>query len=351
MLKNKLPDHKMPYLIRNGEGERYLFGRQLATIIANGKSTDNLVEMVILSGGKGDSFPSHKHLHSHEGIYILHGRLELVIANKKYLLTEGNYAYIPAGTTHSYKMLSHRTQVLSFTSKGEVSRLYSVIGEPYDRFVHPPKAVNEPVIEKFEKASLAADVEFFYDNKVLGTSRLVENGAVPELAAPYVLETGEGIRLVTGDQLHTLMTTQANSNGEFIFVVSEGPKGEAIPEHYHEEHTEIFFCIEGQVTLWAKGEEITLSPGDFLHVPANTIHSYRMDSHYTKMIGILATGLFEPFFRTLGDVYDDYIFPSKPAPLRFDRVLQNLDILDLKVLGGSPSKDPLVNNDKKTINR
>ena len=339
LFTNNLPNDKIPYLLRNGEGDRYLFGRQLATIIASGKSTENLVEMVILSGGKGDSFPTHKHLLSHEGIYILHGRLELVIANKKYLLTEGNYAYIPAGTEHSYKMLSHRTQVLSFTSKGAVSQLYSIIGEPYDKFVHPPKAVNEPSIEKFKAASLSADVEFFFDHQVLGPSQLVENGEVSEEAAPYVLETGEGIRLVTGDQLHTLMTTQANSNGEFIFVVSEGPKGEAIPEHYHEEHTEIFFCIEGQVTLWAIGEEVVLHPGDILHVPANTVHSYRMDSHYTKMIGILATGLFEPFFRTLGDVYDDYIFPSEPARLRFDRVLQNLDILDLKVLGGHPEKD------------
>jgi len=339
LFTNNLPNHKIPYLLRNGEGERYLFGRQLATIIANGKGTENLVEMVILSGGKGDSFPTHKHLHSHEGIYILHGRLELVIANKKYLLTEGNYAYIPVGTEHSYQMLSHRTQVLSLTSKGNVSQLYSIIGEPYEGFVHPPIAMNGPSIEKYEKASSIADVEFFFEKQVLTTSQLVENGEVPEEVTPYVLETGEGIRLVTGDQLHTLMTTQANSNGEFIFVVSEGPKGEAIPEHYHEKHTEIFFCIEGQVTLWANGEEITLHPGDILHVPANTVHSYRMDSHYTKMIGILATGLFEAFFRTLGDVYDDYIFPSEPAPLRFDRILQNLDILDLKVLGGRPIKN------------
>ncbi|MEH7117777.1 quercetin 2,3-dioxygenase [Neobacillus vireti] len=339
LFKNKLPDYKMPYMLKNGEGERYLFGRQLATIIANSMSTDHLVEMVILSGGKGDSFPLHKHLHSHEGIYVLHGRLEVVIADKKYLLTEGNYAYIPAGISHSYQMLSHRTQVLSFTSKGNVSKLYSIIGEPYEKFVHPPKAIQEPMIEKYKKASLSADIEFILDTEIPGSSQLVENGEVPEDLAPYVLETGEGIRLVTGDQLHTLMTTQANSKGEFIFVVSEGPKGEAIPEHYHEKHTEIFFCIEGQVTLWANGEELTLHPGDILHVPANTVHSYRMDSHYTKMIGILATGLFEAFFRTLGDIYDDYIFPSEPAPLRFDRVIQNLDTLDLKVLGGAPSKN------------
>ncbi|MBD5001404.1 quercetin 2,3-dioxygenase, partial [Xanthomonas citri pv. citri] len=33
---HSLPKEKMPYLLRSGEGERYLFGRQVATVMANG---------------------------------------------------------------------------------------------------------------------------------------------------------------------------------------------------------------------------------------------------------------------------------------------------------------------------
>jgi quercetin 2,3-dioxygenase len=91
--------------------------------------------------------------------------------------------------------------------------------------------------------------------------------------------------------------------------------------------------------MWANGEELQLYPGDFLHVPANTIHAYRIDSHYTKFLGFLSPGLFEPFFRTLGDPYEDHIFPSEPRPLRFDRVLARLHELDLKVVGGPPASD------------
>jgi quercetin 2,3-dioxygenase len=336
--ENKLPDGKIPYLLRSGEGERYLFGRQLATIIANGTSTDNLIEIVILSGGKGDDFPYHKHIRSHEAIYVLHGRLELDVSGQKYLLTEGNYAYIPAGTVHGYKMQSHRTQILSITSKGEVASLYSVIGEAYDKYVHPPKARNEISQEQFEEASLVADVAFVFDQQTEGSPQLVENGSIPEAVAPFVLETGEGTRLVAAEQLFTMLTTQKNTDGEFIAALTEGPKGNAIPEHYHEKHSETFFCLEGQLTMTANGEEIVLHPGDFLHVPAFTKHSYRLDSHYTKFIGFLATGLFEPFFHTLCDVYDDYIFPSDPPPFRFDRVLQKLHTLDLKPTGAPPVK-------------
>ncbi|MFS0644068.1 quercetin 2,3-dioxygenase [Siminovitchia sp. 179-K 8D1 HS] len=350
LLVNKLPDQKIPYLIRSGEGDRYVFGRQLATIIANGTSTENLVELVILSGGKGDAFPAHKHAKSHEGIYVLHGKLEVVIEDKKYLLTDGNYAFIPAGTVHGYTMQSHRTQFLSVTSKGEVSSLYSAIGKPYDKFVHPQKAINELSGEDFAAAANVADVSFLFDHQVDGAPQIVENAVVPGDVSPYVLETGEGVRLVTADQLHSVITSQANTNCDFITVVTEGPKGEKIPEHYHQKHTEFFFALEGQVTIWANGEEVVLHPGDFLHCPANTVHAYRFDSHYTKMVGFLATGLFEPFFHTLGDVYEDHIFPAEPYAFRFDRVLANLDKLDLVPLGGPPAKEEPTTDDKETIN-
>lgn len=137
---------------------------------------------------------------------------------------------------------------------------------------------------------------------------------------------------MTGDQLHRIVAAQKNTDGQFIVVSSEGPKGDRIVDHYHEHHTETFYCLEGQMTMWADGQEIQLNPGDFLHVPANTVHSYRLDSHYTKMVGVLVPGLFEPFFRTLGDPYEGHIFPSEPQALRFDRVLQNIEALDLKVM-------------------
>ena len=79
-----------------------------------------------------------------------------------------------------------------------------------------------------------------------------------------------------------------------------------------------------------KWRKIKLNP-DFLHVPAYTIHSYRLDSHYTKIVGVLVSALFEPFFRILGDRYEHHIFPSDPQPLRFDRVIANIQNLDLKM--------------------
>ncbi len=333
-----LPQEKTPYLLRSGEGKKYLFGRQVATIMADALSTDYMFEMVLLTGGKGDTFPCHKHHHTHEGILVLEGKLELSINQEIYLLLPGDYAHIPPKTIHSYCIKGHRTKFVSYTSKGNLANLYSIIGEPYDKAEYPPHVKDEIRMIHYQEAETAADIEFFFDMKPDGIGKLVENHAVPSNMVPYVLESGEGDRLLTGDQLHRIIATQKNTDGQFIIVSSEGPKGERIVDHYHEHHTETFFCLEGQMTMWANGEEINMNPGDFLHVPAYTTHSYRLDSPYTKVVGLLATGLFEPFFRTLGEPYEHHLFPSEPKPLRFDRVIQNIDKLDLKLASGIPTQ-------------
>jgi quercetin 2,3-dioxygenase len=332
LLTNKLPKEKVPYLLQSGEGNRYLVGRQVATVMADAKSTGGIFEMVLLSGGKGDAFPAHLHQHAHEGIIILDGKLELTLNGEKHLLLPGDYANIPAETIHSYQMKSHRTRLVSYTMKGNIAKSYAIIGKPYEKVEYPPHISCELPEELFLEAAKMADITFIPDQQQTGAAKLVENTKLPDETVPYVLASGEGDRLLTGDQLHRIVAAQKNTDGEFIIVSSEGPKGDRIVDHYHEKHTETFFCLEGQMTMWANGEEVRLNPGDFLHVPAHTIHSYRLDSHYTKVVGLLASGLFEPFFRTLGDPYEHYIFPSEPQPLRFDRVIQNIDKLDLKVV-------------------
>lgn len=329
---NVLPHMKVPYLLRSGEGERYLIGRQVATVMADANSTDNLFGMVLISGGKEDAFPSHLHNHIHEGILVLDGRLEVILNGEAHILTSGDYAHIPAGTIHSYRMLSHRTRFVSYTSTGEAASMYSIIGTRYNKVEYPPHKSSEIPMEHLSVAAEGVDVEFISMRKLTDKVNLVSNKTLPDQVIHYVLESGEGDRLLTGDQLHRIVATQKNTDGKFIIVSSEGPKGERIVDHYHEHHTETFFCLEGQMTMWANGEEIQLNPGDFLHVPAYTVHSYRLDSHYTKVVGLLASGLFENFFRTLGEPYEKHIFPSEPETLRFDRVMQKLNELDLKVV-------------------
>ena len=334
MTDNILPGVKSAYLIRSGMGERYLVGGQLATLIARSEDTGGLLEATIMSGGAGAEFPLHQHARSHESWYVLAGQIELHVAGKAYFLNRGDYANIPPNTVHGYRMRSHYTRVLVWMVGGDAAKLFSSLGEPYEGFV-PPEGVPASILAPSKNvAESACDIKFTRDDPPsTGLFNSFETRVPPAGMAPYVLREGEGERLIAAEQLFGFLAHQGNTNGSFITLTTMGPKGDRIPDHFHEKHTETFFCLDGVMTMWANGEELQLLPGDFLHVPPNTIHSYRLDAPFTRFVGMLAPGLFEPFFRTFCDPYEAYIFPQAPKPGRFDRVIKKLAELDLKLVG------------------
>ncbi|MCC7342935.1 MAG: hypothetical protein IT170_17770 [Bryobacterales bacterium] len=73
-------------------------------------------------------------------------------------------------------------------------------------------------------------------------------------------------------------------------------------------------------------------PGDFLHVPARTPHTFQLTGNNTRFIQFHAPGLNEPFFRYMCDPCEEYTFLQPAPPFRFDRVLAHMDELDVKFL-------------------
>jgi quercetin 2,3-dioxygenase len=316
-----LPGTQTPYLLRCGEGERYLVGSQLATVIARPQDTRGLLECVIWSGGKGAAMPAHVHARGHEALLVLDGELEVIAGEVRASLTRGDYASIPPRTRHSYRMLAHGTKLAIWTINGAAYQFCQSFGTPFEGMAYPPDASNE--IETKDKA----DTSF------------AASDTTPDLPV-HVVEAGEGERLLAGDQLFTFLAHQGQTHGAFIALMTAGPTGTPIPKHFHEKHTETFLCLDGRMTMWANDDELELAPGDFLHVPAGTIHAYRLDSPYTRFAGVLSPGLFEPFFRAMCEPYEGHTFPVVPGPVRFDRVMRQLHELDLKLVGPPPGPPP-----------
>jgi quercetin 2,3-dioxygenase len=330
----KPPGRKQAYRLRDGEGLHYLLGGQVATVLARKEDTGGLFEAAILAGGKGAALAPHRHERSHEAVLALDGEVEVRIDDRVHLLSRGDYASIPPGVIHGHTMRSHRTRLLTWTMGAGAGGLYAALGESFPRAVQPPVAPGPIPGERFTRAEAEFDVKFARGDRAGGEATPVDGGAVPEGKVPFVLESGEGQRLLAGDQLYTFLGHRGNSDGQFITVATEGPPGARVPDHYHEKHTENFFCLDGRMTMWADGAELPLLPGDFLHVPAGTVHGFRLDAPFTRFVGFLTPGLFEPFFRYMGEPYEGYVFPVKPGRSRFDRVLQHMNELDLKFVGG-----------------
>jgi len=147
-----------------------------------------------------------------------------------------------------------------------------------------------------------------------------------------VLPAGEGERMMAGDTLFTFLTAGRQSDGKFLVLMTDGPKGERIPSHVHEKHTETFFCLNGCVSMTAGKEHVSLWPGDFLHVPAGTPHTFQLTGNHNRFIQFHAPGLNEPFFRYMCDPSEEYTFLQPPPEFRFDRVLRHLAELDVNFL-------------------
>ena len=91
-----------------------------------------------------------------------------------------------------------------------------------------------------------------------------------------------------------------------------------VPFHYHERHTENFLCMDGVLRMWSDNEEVVLGPGDYLHVPAGTVHSYQQDSHYTRFLGILFQGCSKRSLTRFPNPTRNIFFHWSPA--RFDMI-------------------------------
>ena len=327
MVGRSLPGTVSPYLLPSGSGRKLWLAGQLVTLIARNEDTGDALEAAIVSGGRHGAFPRHRHDRGHEVLLVLDGVLDLTLDDERYRLVRGDYASIPAGTVHGYQMRAHHTTFLMWTVHGAATVAWNAIGDPTTAPAYPP-TVTPPL--DASRLPAAADLTIVADS---GTTRNgVPRATPPAGVSPYVLEAGDGERLVAGDQVFAFLSHGGNTDATFITLSTIGPAGDRIPEHFHERHTETFFCLDGCMTMWAHGSELKLLPGDFLHVPPGTTHSYRLDSNYTRFVGLLSPGIFEPFFRTLCDPYDAHIFPVTPGPARFDRVIQRLGDLDLTLV-------------------
>ena len=86
-----------------------------------------------------------------------------------------------------------------------------------------------------------------------------------------------------------------------------GPKGDRIPAHKHFKTHEIFYVVDGEISIWMDDQadyhtKTTLTTGDFAFIPANIVHAFQIHNT-TKVFGVGTAG-FERFFHAMGQQTD-----------------------------------------------
>ena len=153
--KGLLPGRPAPYVLRRGEGEHALLFTDLVTVLLSGDETNGQVGVITSEAPPGKLIPTHVHATTHETFHILEGKVRLFFEDDEgtktdELLTAGDFAYVPAGTPHAYRI--EEAARLTGTLSGGFERFFQQMGTPTDH----PTTQQPPFVPDFPRMQAAA---------------------------------------------------------------------------------------------------------------------------------------------------------------------------------------------------
>ena len=94
-----------------------------------------------------------------------------------------------------------------------------------------------------------------------------------------------------------------HTNGELSFVEDTLKPGFFLARHHHKVMTEVFYILEGEVSLIFDDETIIAKPGDTITVPPNVWHAASCEKG-GKMLTIFKNGQFDLYLEKLSQMSD-----------------------------------------------
>lgn len=120
----------------------------------------------------------------------------------------------------------------------------------------------------------------------------------PKGNAPIVIGAHERPRpLDMGGEEITVLASAAQTNGYEVFL-QVGTEGSGPPPHHHP-WDEAFYVVGGEVVFGADGQESTLGPGSFVHIPGGTTHWFRLGAGGAEMLSFTSGAGAADFFSAI----------------------------------------------------
>lgn len=291
----RLPGARRMYMLPADRGEFHLIGGHVARRIARGLETDGVSgvhEAVSFSGRSGATMPRHRHVSSHAALLVFAGELELELGGRRWTLMRGDFANIPAGTPHGWTLRSDRTTFTIFTMGDHVGPAWVAMGTPHSGPDIPTGLAPDVPAGSLALASLAGDFQLVAEPAPAAAPTRVTNKELPTTATAYVIADGGGDRFGG----NSFLARNANTHGQFLFIMTEGGPGGGVGAHFHARHFENFYGFDGETLGWANGHAVALHTGDYFQAPPRHLHGFRLNQAYNRFAAFLTPGIFEPFF-------------------------------------------------------
>jgi quercetin dioxygenase-like cupin family protein len=112
---------------------------------------------------------------------------------------------------------------------------------------------------------------------------------------------GEGEVHEMGPNTIAIKATSEDTDGAFFLSeTTVGPGFPGPPPHTHRTLTDMFYVLEGTLTIRSGDEEIEAPPGTFACFPPGTVHTFRNDSDApARFLNFNVPGGWEHYMRDL----------------------------------------------------
>ena len=294
-LIGKLPGQKRMYVLPADAGEYYRVGGQVMKRIARPADTGDVYELATFTGNSGAAMPRHAHLSSHAAVLVMRGEIEFELGDARWTMMRGDFANLPPGTPHAWTMHSDGAQLALFSMNHRVGAAFAAMGERQDGAQPPTGAVHELPGPALARGAAAGDFQLTPGGAPAAPVR-VTNKQLPLTPGAYVLADGGGERFGG----NTFLARNANTTGQFLFIITEGGPGGGVGAHFHARHFENFFGLDGETLGWAYGKAVPLRMGDYFQAPPRNLHGFRLNQAYNRFAAFLTPGIFENFFVMMG---------------------------------------------------
>lgn len=118
------------------------------------------------------------------------------------------------------------------------------------------------------------------------------------MADAYLHRPGDAELRWFGETSTSFLATGEQTGGAFALVDETAHRGESVPLHRHDDW-EAFYVLEGELTLFiGEAEGARASAGSFAHVPAGTVHGFRVESETARYL-LLTTPRHGEFYRAI----------------------------------------------------
>lgn len=129
----------------------------------------------------------------------------------------------------------------------------------------------------------------------------------PRMAAPVLKNSYWYI-----GHLMSFLVTSKDTSGSFALLHGIEIKGLEPPPHIHTREDESFYLLDGEIIYNVGNEVFKAKKGDWVFLPGNILHSFRVQTEQVEVLIHLSPGGFEEYFREMSEPAKTYTVPPRP---------------------------------------